>query len=125
MPQQEQLLSHIFIRVNGTDLQPDLMDDLVRVVIDSNLYLPDMFVIRVHDEGLEHVDSGPFELGAEVEIGVKGEDSGQEEKLIAGEITALEPDFGQGTQAIRPAIVHQIREQQQRPRLGRRRGIGA
>ena len=88
MPQQEKLLSHIFIRVNGADLQPDLMDDLLQVEIDSNLYLPDMFVICVHDEGLEHVDGGPFELGAQVEIGVKGEDSGQEEKLIAGEIIA-------------------------------------
>jgi phage protein D/phage baseplate assembly protein gpV len=59
-----------------------------------------MFVIRVHDEGLECMDSGPFELGAEVEIGVKAEDGGQEETLIKGEITALEPDFGEGTQAI-------------------------
>jgi phage protein D/phage baseplate assembly protein gpV len=100
MPQQEKLLSHIFIRVGGTDLQSDLMDDLTRVAIDSNLHLPDMFVIRVHDEGLECMDSGPFELGAEVEIGVKAEDGGQEETLIKGEITALEPDFGEGTQAI-------------------------
>jgi phage protein D/phage baseplate assembly protein gpV len=100
MPQREKLLSHIFIRVNGTDLSAQLMDDLTAVTVDTNLHLPDMFVIELHDESLESVDAGPFDLGAEVEIGVKAEEGGQEEKLIVGEITALEPDFGEGTQAM-------------------------
>ena len=99
MPQRERLLSHIFIRVSGTDVDPQLMDDLKRVVIDSNLHLPDMFVVRVHDESLKWVDQGPFALGAEIEIGVKSEEDGREEKLIVGEITALEPDFDEGTHA--------------------------
>jgi phage protein D len=100
MPQQERLLSHVFIRVDGTDLDPQLMDDLTRVVVDANLHLPDMFMIRIHDEELRWIDQGPFDLGAEVEIGVKTEENGQEEKLIVGEVTALEPEFGEGTQAM-------------------------
>jgi len=100
MPQRQRLLSHIYIRVSGNDLQSDLMDDLLQVVIDSNLHLPDMFTIRVHDEELEWVDTGPFELGASVEIGVRSAEGSSEDKLIVGEITAIEPDFGRGTQAI-------------------------
>jgi phage protein D len=100
MPPQQRLLSHIFIRVDGTDLQPQLMDDLTQVTVDSNLHLPDMFEIRVHDESLEHIDRGPFALGAAVEIGVRDDENRSEEKLIVGEITALEPDFEQGTQAM-------------------------
>ena len=100
MPQRQKLLSHIFIRIAGTDLNAQLMDDLTSVTVDTNLHLPDMFVIQIHDESLESVDSGPFDLGAEVEIGVKAEESGQEQKLIVGEITALEPDYGEGTQAM-------------------------
>ena len=100
MPPQQRLLSHIFIRVDGTDLQAQLMDDLTLVTVDSNLHLPDMFVIRVHDESLEHVDRGPFALGAEVEIGVRDDENRNEERLIAGEITALEPDFERGTKAM-------------------------
>jgi phage protein D/phage baseplate assembly protein gpV len=100
MPQRPKLISHLFIRVNGTDLEPELMDDLFQVLVDSNLHLPDMFVIRVHDEELRWVDEGPFELGAAVEIGAKEEDSGSEQELIKGEITALEPDFARGTQAM-------------------------
>jgi phage protein D/phage baseplate assembly protein gpV len=70
------------------------------VVVDGNLHLPDMFVICVHDERLRWVDDGPFELGASVEIGTRPEEGGSERKLIAGEITALEPDFSRGTQAM-------------------------
>jgi phage protein D len=100
MPQREKLISHMFIRVGGSDLDPAIMDDLVQVVVDTNLHLPDMFVIRIHDEELKWVDQGPFELGAPVEIGAKPEENGPEEKLITAEITAIEPDFGRGTQAI-------------------------
>jgi phage protein D len=100
MPSQQRLISHIFIRVNGSDLNPQVMDDLVHVTVDSNLHLPDMFVIRVHDEALEWTDRGPFDLGAEVEIGARSGEGGQEETLIVGEITALEPDFAQGTHAM-------------------------
>jgi len=99
MPQQR-LLSHIFIRVNGSDLDSSAMDDLTRVVVDSSLHLPDMFELQVHDEQVSWIDQGPFTLGAEVEIGARVEDSGQEEKLIVGEITALEPEYGRGTQAM-------------------------
>jgi len=100
MPQRKKLISHIFVRVNNNDLAAELMNDLVQVVVDTNLHLPGMFVIRVHDEQLRWIDQGPFELGAAVEIGTKPEEGGSEEKLIIGEITALEPDFGQGTQAV-------------------------
>ncbi|MBN1643164.1 MAG: VgrG-related protein [Anaerolineae bacterium] len=100
MPQRQKLISHIFIRVNGADLSAQLMDDLTDVTVDTNLYLPDMFVIQLHDESLESVDQGPFDLGAEVEIGIKAAEGSREDKLIVGEITALEPDFGKGTQAM-------------------------
>lgn len=99
MPPRERLLNHILIRVNGADLQPQLMDDLIQVTVDTNLHLPDMFAICVHDEGLTWIDNGPFALGAEVQIGVRDDENSREEKLIVGEIMALEPDFGEGTQA--------------------------
>jgi phage protein D/phage baseplate assembly protein gpV len=99
MPEQERFLSQFFVRVNGNDLESELMDELLQVVVDSNLHLPDMFVIRVHDESLKWIEEGPFELGASVEIGAVTTEGGSEEKLISGEITALEPDFNEGTQA--------------------------
>lgn len=100
MPQRKKLISHFFIRVNGADLDPKLMDDLIEVTVDSNLHLPDMFVIRVHDQELKWIDEGPFELGAAVEISAVTKEGGTDEELMTGEITALEPDFTEGTQAI-------------------------
>lgn len=100
MPGQERPVNHFLIRVNGELLSPQLMDALIEVVVDSNLHLPDMFVIRAHDERLEWIDRGPFRLGAAVEIGVVPQDEGQEHELIKGEITALEPHFGEGTHAV-------------------------
>jgi len=99
MPGQERPVNHFLIRVDGELLSAQVMDDLIDVVVDSNLHLPDMFVIRVHDERLDWIDRGPFRLGASVEIGVVPQDEGQEQGLIKGEITALEPDFAEGTHA--------------------------
>ena len=100
MPQRHKLITHIFIRVEGNDLDPRLMDDLIQALVDSSLHLPDMFLLRFHDEELRWMDEGPFALGAQIEIGVKGEETEREETLIEGEITALEPEFERGTHAI-------------------------
>lgn len=99
MPVQEKPVNHFLIRVDGELVPTQLMDDLIDVVVDSNLHLPDLFMIRVHDESLEWIDRGPFSLGASVEIGVVPQDGGEEQELIKGEITALEPDFAEGTHA--------------------------
>ncbi len=100
MPTPERPISHFIIRVDGRVLPPGLMDDLLDVSVDSNLHLPDMVLIRFHDEKLEWLDHGPFKLGAAIEIGVTPPEGGAEQELIRGEITALEPDFAPGTHAI-------------------------
>ena len=100
MAERTKLISHFLIRVNGTDVDSTIMDNLADVVVDSNLHLPDMFVIRVHDPELECIDGGPFELGAPLDIVAVAKEDGREDKLMVGEITALEPEFTEGTQAI-------------------------
>jgi phage protein D/phage baseplate assembly protein gpV len=93
------LMDHLYIKVDGHDLPPEAMDDLIEATVDSSLYLPDMFTIHLHDEELKWLDEGPFGLGQTVEISVLPEQQGASQVLIKGEITALEPDFGEGTQA--------------------------
>ena len=100
MAKPRKMISHFYIRVNNADVDPGIMDDVIDIIVDSNLHLPDMFVIRIHDEELEWIERGPFELGAPVEIGAVAKEEGQEETLMIGEITALEPDFAEGTQAM-------------------------
>lgn len=99
MPQEARLLDHLYIRIDGEDLPTEIMDDLIEVSVETDVRLPDMFRIWVHDETLQWIDEGPFELGAEVEVAAVPEEGGGSQPLMKGEITALEPEFGEGTHA--------------------------
>lgn len=93
----------ITITINGRKLTG--IRNLIEVVVDTNLHLPNMFSILISDEPdattgkLTYTDSdGLFTLGAEVKIeleteGIPGEPMPVKSTLIVGEITALEPAF--------------------------------
>ncbi len=87
------------ITINGQAAPPELMWDLIEIVVDDSLHLPDMFIIRLHDGNLRWVDSDLLAVGAEVQISAVTADTaiqpGAGALLITGEITALEPNFAQ------------------------------
>lgn len=100
MPDEPKLMDHILIKVDGNNLSTEVMDDLFEVTVDTSLCMPDMFLISVHDEALKWINEGPFKLGKEVEISAIPEEGGSSKTLFKGEITALEPEYGEGTQAM-------------------------
>jgi phage protein D/phage baseplate assembly protein gpV len=94
MPGQQQAkVLQIAIKVNGIDLSPALLNGLVEVEVESTLYLPSMFTMRFHDDGLELINSQSFTLGGSVEIQM-ADQNGTMKSVMKGEITAVEPDFG-------------------------------
>lgn len=95
MPAPFDLASQITIKLNGTQVQRSVLGNLLSVVVDQHSLLPDMFTIRLHDQGLELLDDGPFDLTKEIEIAAEKPD-GESVVLIKGEITALEPEFEEG-----------------------------
>jgi phage protein D len=103
---QTPYLSQCQIRIDGWDAPLELMQDLIEVVVDSSLYLPSMFTIRVNDPDLKWVDDARLDIGKPVEIRmttvIEGESSSSSTgKLIKGEITGLEPEFsGQGMSSL-------------------------
>jgi phage protein D/phage baseplate assembly protein gpV len=99
MPTEQKLMDHLFIKVDGSNVPTQAMDDLIEVTVDTSLHVPDMFTIHLHDERVKWVDEGPFGLGKEVEIAALSEEGNSSKTLFKGEITALEPDYGEGTQA--------------------------
>jgi len=99
LPGQAALFDHFFIKVDGSDISTDLMDDLIEVTAETSLHLPDALSICLHDERLKWIDEGPFQLGKEVEVSAQAEGSATSRMIFKGEITALEPDFGEGTHA--------------------------
>ncbi|MDY6918301.1 MAG: VgrG-related protein [Chloroflexota bacterium] len=89
MPREPELISQVYLRIDGSDVSDDVMANLISVEVDDNLNLPDTFTIHVRDPRLEWVDSDTFSLGKSVEISARN--GSRAMKLIEGEITAVEP----------------------------------
>jgi phage protein D/phage baseplate assembly protein gpV len=94
MPGINEIASQVSIKIDGNDVQPEIMDKLANVTVDQHTHLPDMFTLRFYDSDLQLMDSGPFDLTKSVEISAAKTDNTQV-TLVKGEITALEPDFGE------------------------------
>jgi uncharacterized protein involved in type VI secretion and phage assembly len=77
------------IKVNGAEIQEDIRDDVMEIVVDSNLHLPSMVVLQLFDEDLAWVDDSRFDLGKAIEISVS------DVVIFQGEITSIEPDFAE------------------------------
>ena len=95
MTDQPQLASQVKIKIGGTNIQEAVMNKLASLTVDQNCHLPGMFILQFNDPGMELLDNGPFDFTKEIEILGK-KDDGTEISLIKGEITALEPQFGEG-----------------------------
>jgi Rhs element Vgr protein len=95
MPRIERT-SYPAIKINGSDLPSDLLNDMMSAEVDLSINLPGMFVIDFFDPEVKHADNSLFRLGAAVSISTKverAEDEQESGTLIAGEITALEAVF--------------------------------
>jgi phage protein D len=95
MPAPNELASQVKIKVDGSDIQQNVMDTLASLTVDQHSHLPGMFLLRFLDQGLELLNNGPFDLTKEVEVLAQKVD-GTPVSLIKGEITALEPQYGEG-----------------------------
>lgn len=95
MAETQAIVSHIHVKINGNELPETARSHLLEVTVDQHVHLPAMFTIRFFDPGLELLDGNVIDLAGTVVIGSKTADE-QEVKLIEGEITALEPEFGEG-----------------------------
>ncbi|MDR3577375.1 MAG: VgrG-related protein [Anaerolineaceae bacterium] len=88
------LLSHFYLKINGSDAPEDLMNDLGEIEVDISLHLPDMFKIQIRDPHLKWAESALLQPNQEVEIltSPTGEHA-TPQRLMIGEITSLEPDY--------------------------------
>ncbi|HEU5265377.1 MAG TPA: VgrG-related protein [Jatrophihabitans sp.] len=81
------------ITVDGTPLADDVLPSLIKVVIDAQLHLPDMFALEFLDHGRDLVRRAGFDFGGRIEITATGADAADEAgKLLVGEVTGLEQD---------------------------------
>ena len=95
----------IQIKVAGSTLSHEVMEQLEKVTVEQHAQLPDRFMIHIQDfiresageNNFPIIDSDQFKVGKEVEITAKGEDlltgASFSELLIKGEITGVQPIF--------------------------------
>lgn len=95
MAVQKAVSTELIIKVNGTKIEPSVRNQIAEVIVDQHVLIPSMFTIRLYDPSLELLDSGPFDLTKEIiiEAGTGKRDINH---LIKGEVTAIEPSFGEG-----------------------------
>lgn len=98
---QRSQTSPFWIKVNGTDLQPNEISQVVDLSIEQDLVLPDVFSFRIRDvddnpgqhEQVHNrlLDDDRFPVGATLEIGLGREEP--PERVLKGEVTSLEMDL--------------------------------
>lgn len=96
MPANALPLPDLRIRVNGTDVQPDLLQDVIAITTQEDLGAVGMFAIQLYNwnpNTLQYTwsDDNRFRPGAEVEISLGYVDEMQ--PILTGEVTSLEPAF--------------------------------
>jgi hypothetical protein len=96
MPREEQVVSRIYVKLKGSELGGDLLRHLQEVVVDQHAHLPHMFLLRFNDRNLEILDGASFNLTDEVEIEAADEEGEKVTLIKKGEVTAIEPEFGDG-----------------------------
>lgn len=95
MTAQHSIVSHTHVTIGGKELHEIAGGQLVEVNVDQHVHLPSMFMVRFHDPGMKLLDGNKIDLTKSVEISSRTADN-KLVKLMSGEITALEPEFGKG-----------------------------
>ncbi len=94
MPDTTPLLPQFYIKIDGTDVKPEMMAAIEDIVVESSLHLPDAATISLHDNDGKWVDEQTLAPGKAIEMTAKVGDV--EAKVFDGEIVEIESDFVPG-----------------------------
>jgi len=81
------------ISVDGRPLASHLDAALLHLTVDSSVRLPDSFAIAFRDPHRDVLDAAKVKIGSRVEIRVFSGTAPQGQKLVSGEVTALEAEL--------------------------------
>lgn len=107
-------LSEPLLKLGGANAPPELMKDILEIVVDESIHMPSMFIIKVHNVYVPASENSEtwknekyFNIGDPISIGFVSsttEDpefrlSEKEQQLIEGEITGIEVKFSNTSEA--------------------------
>lgn len=101
MPDTQQFGAKPVVEIDGSPLPASVEPALEEVVVDDHLHLPDMFLIRLRDDGKDAFERMSVRIGTRVTISATPVGDGRQDPLIVGEVTALEAEYDKtGTHAL-------------------------
>jgi Rhs element Vgr protein len=117
----DELRAELVIKVGGR-ARTDMLDDIVEVVVDSNLHLPSMATIELYDTTMEWIDDTAIAVGKLVELTFEAplrdeSAEGTPRLLFKGEVVSLEPIFKPSGQV---SLLIRCYDQTHRLHLGKR-----
>ena len=95
MPDSARFGTRPEVTVDGTPLRDDLAGHLVRVVVDTNLHLPDMVELCFRDPQRDALSRAQLRIGSVVTVSTTRAGDGQQRPLVTAEVTALEHDYSE------------------------------
>lgn len=98
MPANSNLLSLIYVQIDGSEVTDEFMGDVLEITVENSLHLPDVAMLVLHDTRLHWIDDASLVPGKTIQISAKA--GKQEKMLFDGEIVEIEPDFEPGTQKL-------------------------
>lgn len=88
------VVNQIQVKIDGANLPNETMDKLFMTEVESSLDLPSAVTLQFHDDKLTLIDSDTLKAGKAVEI-LMGISDDTLATVFKGEITAVEPEFGE------------------------------
>ena len=117
----EEMTAELVIKLGGR-AQTDMLDDIIEVIVETNLHLPAMATIELYDLTMEWVDDTAVAIGKAVEISFEAAErdeaaEGTPRVLFKGEVVSLEPIFKPSGQI---SLLIRCYDQTHRLHLGKR-----
>ncbi len=100
MTASQDLISQMPFKIDGSAPSAALLRAVREIVVDTSIFLPDMFSIQFDDPSLSLIDSADLDIGKEIEISGKAEGESSATQLTRAEIVAVEPELTETAGAI-------------------------
>ena len=87
-------ITQVYVTLDGRDLEPGLIEDLLRVSVNGSVHLPDLAILEFDNPDMRWSDVDAIRIGQEMTIGFGDNDLQSEEPVFMGDVTALDLDVG-------------------------------
>lgn len=83
------------VTAGGSEVEPAVLGEVVEIVVDNRLRVPDRLVLRIRDDELTALDAGTFAVGTPVTVSMAAATGSQRGQVFDGQVTTLAPEFQQ------------------------------